>query len=108
MFLLFLFLGAVLLPGQLAVVGTDDGSKPNFVLIMTDDQDLMMDSLSYQPSVQNQFWKQGIFYSKHFCTMAQCCPSRVSMLTGKCGHNTNITSVTEPYGKGLVSQTRPD
>jgi arylsulfatase A-like enzyme len=72
---------------------------------MTDDQDLLLNSLDYQPAVKAHFREQGTFYKNHFCTMAQCCPSRVSLLTGKCGHNTNITSVTEPYGEAVFARS---
>ena len=61
-------------------------SKPNFILIMTDDQDLHMNSIQYQPSVQKEFAEQGTFFNKHYCTIAICCPSRVSFLTGKAAH----------------------
>jgi N-acetylglucosamine-6-sulfatase len=74
-------------------------SKANFILIMTDDQDLLMDSVNYQPSVQKHFVKQGTWFKKHFCTVALCCPSRVSYLTGKAAHNTNVTDVSAPYGE---------
>jgi hypothetical protein len=73
-------------------------TKPNFIFIMTDDQDLHMDSLKYMPAVQEHFGNSGTFHKKHYCTVSQCCPSRVSLLTGKAAHNTNVTSVTEPYG----------
>ncbi|KAI0151026.1 arylsulfatase precursor [Pestalotiopsis sp. NC0098] len=73
-------------------------SKPNFVFIMTDDQDMHLNSLAYQPSVQKHFAEQGTWFQKHFCTVSQCCPSRVSLLTGKAAHNTNVTDVTPPYG----------
>jgi N-acetylglucosamine-6-sulfatase len=73
--------------------------KPNFIFIMTDDQDLHLNSLDYQPSVQKHFAQQGTWFKKHFCTVALCCPSRVSLLTGKAAHNTNVTDVSAPYGK---------
>jgi len=73
-------------------------SGPNFVLIMTDDQDLHLGSLDYQPKVWKHFGEKGTFFKKHYCTMAVCCPSRVSFLTGKAGHNTNVTDVRPPYG----------
>ncbi|PVI05897.1 putative arylsulfatase [Periconia macrospinosa] len=72
--------------------------KPNFIIIMTDDQDLHLNSLDYQPAVQKHFTEQGSFYKKHYVTLAQCCPSRVSFLTGMAGHNTNVTDVFPPYG----------
>lgn len=77
----------------------DTTTKPNFIFIMTDDQDLHMDSLKYMPAVQKHFGNGGTFHEKHYCTVSQCCPSRVSLLTGKAAHNTNVTAVTQPYGK---------
>ncbi|KAM0714000.1 hypothetical protein Q7P37_010964 [Cladosporium fusiforme] len=73
-------------------------SKPNFIFIMTDDQDLHMDSLKYMPAVQAHFGNEGTFYERHYCTVSKCCPSRVSLLTGKAAHNTNVTAVSAPYG----------
>lgn len=78
---------------------SNDGARPNFVLIMTDDQDKLLNSVDYQPAVQKHFIEQGTAFEKHFCTMAQCCPSRVNFLTGRTGHNTNVTDVAAPYGK---------
>lgn len=78
---------------------SDHGAKPNFVIIMTDDQDKLLNSVDYQPAVQKHFAEQGTTFEKHFCTMAQCCPSRVSFLTGRTGHNANITDVVPPFGK---------
>ncbi|KAK5171835.1 uncharacterized protein LTR77_003471 [Saxophila tyrrhenica] len=73
-------------------------NQPNFIFIMTDDQDLHMNSIDYQPAVQKHFAAEGSFYSRHYCTISICCPSRVSLLTGKAAHNTNVTDVSLPYG----------
>ena len=73
-------------------------TKPNFIFIMTDDQDLHLNSIDYQASVQKHFAQEGTWFKKHFCTVALCCPSRVSLLTGKAAHNTNVTDVSAPYG----------
>ncbi|KAF7892718.1 uncharacterized protein EAF02_000256 [Botrytis sinoallii] len=35
---------------------------------------------------------------RHYCTTAICCPSRVTLWTGKNAHNTNVTDVAPPYG----------
>ncbi|KAF2278942.1 arylsulfatase-like protein [Westerdykella ornata] len=72
--------------------------RPNIVFILTDDQDLHLNSLSYMPFVQKHLIEQGTFYTRHFCTVALCCPSRVSLWTGKAAHNTNVTDVSPPYG----------
>ncbi|KAJ3479508.1 hypothetical protein NLG97_g8300 [Lecanicillium saksenae] len=72
--------------------------KPNIVFIMTDDQDKLMDSTAYQPLLKKYIADEGTTFNKHFCTVALCCPSRVSLLTGKAAHNTNVTDVQGPYG----------
>ncbi|OAA37401.1 arylsulfatase precursor [Metarhizium rileyi] len=64
---------------------------------MTDDQDVHLNSLDFQPSVQKHFIQQGTWLQKHFCTVSLCCPSRVSLLTGQAAHNTNVTDVALPY-----------
>lgn len=75
------------------------GKRPNFVFIMTDDQDLHMNSLDYQPTIRKYFSSQGVTYKNHFVTLSICCPSRVSLWTGMVGHNTNVTDVNPPFGK---------
>ncbi|KAK0713927.1 arylsulfatase-like protein [Lasiosphaeria miniovina] len=74
------------------------GSQPNIVFILTDDQDLHMNSLDYMPLVKKHLIDRGTQYRRHFCTTALCCPSRVSLWTGKQAHNTNVTDVNPPYG----------
>ncbi|KAI7228456.1 Arylsulphatase [Hortaea werneckii] len=72
--------------------------QPNMIFILTDDQDLHMDSLSYMPYLQEHLVKKGTSYGRHYCTVALCCPSRASLLTGKAAHNVNVTDVNPPYG----------
>lgn len=72
--------------------------KPNVIVIMSDDQDMLLDSLSVMPNVKSQIGNKGVTYKKHYCTVAWCCPSRVNFLTGKAAHNTNVTSLSPPYG----------
>ena len=72
--------------------------RPNIVFILTDDQDVHLDSLKFMPYVQKHLLNQGTYFSKHYCTTAVCCPSRATLWTGKAAHNTNITDVNPPYG----------
>ncbi|KAE8450080.1 hypothetical protein EG329_006861 [Mollisiaceae sp. DMI_Dod_QoI] len=72
--------------------------RPNIVVILTDDQDLHMDSISYMPLLKKHVIDQGTFYKSHYCTTAICCPSRVTLWTGRNAHNTNVTDVFPPYG----------
>lgn len=78
---------------------TQPETKPNFLFIMTDDQDLKLDSLSYTPLTMKHMAKKGTTFANHFVTTALCCPSRVSLLTGRQAHNTNVTDVNPPWGK---------
>ncbi|OTA23130.1 hypothetical protein BTJ68_14268 [Hortaea werneckii EXF-2000] len=81
-----------------ADVPRDTNKRPNMIFILTDDQDLHMDSLSYMPYLQEHLIKKGTSYDRHYCTVALCCPSRASLLTGKAAHNVNVTDVNPPYG----------
>lgn len=42
-----------------------------------------MNSMNAMPNVQKLLAEQGTTYNKHYCANALCCPSRVSLLTGK-------------------------
>ena len=76
----------------------DAATKLNVLFIMSDDQDLHMSSMSYMPKVGALLADKGTTFSNHYCTTALCCPSRISLLTGRCVHNTNVTNVRPPYG----------
>ncbi len=84
---------------------SSQSSRPNILFILTDDQDLHMNSLDYVPLIKKHLIDQGTLYRKHFCTTAICCPSRVSIFTGQLAHNTNVTDVFPPYGKGSYALT---
>ena len=71
---------------------------PNILFILTDDQDVHMDSLSYMPFLKQHITDEGTLFQRHYCTVALCCPSRVNMWTGKAAHNTNVTDLSPPYG----------
>jgi arylsulfatase len=86
------------LDAQGAAHAPGHSKKPNFVFILTDDQDLHLNSLDYMPKLQKLVADQGTIFERHFCTIAVCCPSRVSLMTGKLAHNTNVTDVVPPYG----------
>jgi arylsulfatase A-like enzyme len=73
--------------------------SPSIVFFLLDDLDYQLQSLDYLPFVQKHLVEKGTLYEKHFCTTALCCPSRVSLWTGKAAHNTNVTDVNPPYGR---------
>lgn len=81
------------------VIGLDARSKPNILFVITDDQDLELDSVAYTPLIQKHLRDKGTFFRNHFVTTSLCCPSRVSLWTGRQAHNTNVTDVKPPYGE---------
>lgn len=71
-------------------LGQTGTAQPNFVVVVTDDQDVA--SLSAMPNVQRLLQAQGTTFSNAFVSMAACCPSRVSMLRGQYAHNHGVLS----------------
>lgn len=54
-------------------------SKPNIIVILTDDQDLHLDSMNYMPGVKKYLTDEGTYFNHHFATISLCCPSRLQM-----------------------------
>ena len=80
-----------LLLALFSVIGTQDeqqplrknGARPNILFFLTDDQDVQMGSLDFMPRVKEHLIDKGLQFKHHYCTVALCCPSRVSLWTGK-------------------------
>ncbi len=65
-------------------------SLPNIVLFLTDDQDVLLDSLDYMPNLKNLITDQGTTFSYGFSAVPVCCPSRASLHSGLYQHNTRV------------------
>jgi N-acetylglucosamine-6-sulfatase len=63
-------------------------TRPNIVLVVTDDQ--RWDSLWAQPNVQSMVVSHGTNFRQGFVENPLCCPSRVTILTGKYSHTTGV------------------
>jgi len=68
--------------------------RPNFILIVTDDQ--VLKGLQYMPCVRAQLLDRGIFFSNTFCASPVCAPSRASIFTGQYLHHHGVTTNAEP------------
>ncbi|XP_032526947.2 N-acetylglucosamine-6-sulfatase-like [Danaus plexippus] len=61
--------------------------KPNFVVILTDDQDVVLDGMNPMQSVKRFIGNEGTTFTNSYVTSPICCPSRASFLTGLHVHN---------------------
>lgn len=75
-----------------------DPSKPNIILVITDDQDVRTGTLDYMPKLHASIAEQGVTFTHFYAPVSLCCPSRVSLLKGQYAHNHNVTYVSTPYG----------
>jgi len=73
-------------------------ARPNFVVILTDDQDLTLGSLGYMPRTRELIAQQGMTFSNYFVPLSLCCPSRATILTGLYPHNHKVYTNFPPDG----------
>lgn len=69
------------LPAFPAVADEPPAARPNFLLIISDDQ--RFDSLhGFMPQTEERIFARGIEFERAYATTSACCPSRSSMYTG--------------------------
>ncbi len=71
---------------------------PNIIFVLTDDQDVMLQSMDYMPNVKALLADQGATFSNFFVPLSLCCPSRTGILRGQFPHNHKIWANEPPYG----------
>ncbi|KAH3877270.1 N-acetylglucosamine-6-sulfatase-like [Dreissena polymorpha] len=69
------------------VLEAKDVTKPNFVFVLTDDQDITMGGQEPMVKTKALIGDQGIMFSNMFVSSPLCCPSRSSILSGRYVHN---------------------
>jgi len=78
---------------------------PSFVVIQTDDQTLDQlyatfgePKLQAMPNTLNMIAKRGMTFNRYYVSYPLCCPSRVSLLTGRYAHNNGVKGNIQPNG----------
>jgi N-acetylglucosamine-6-sulfatase len=85
-----------------------EGQRPNFVVIQTDDQTLDQLYATYtppggspipaMPNTLASIAGKGMTFNRYYVSYPLCCPSRVSLLTGRYAHNHNDRGNVPPNG----------
>jgi N-acetylglucosamine-6-sulfatase len=80
---------------------------PSFVVIQTDDQTLDQlytvfnaggVEIPTMPNTLSLIAGRGITFNRYYVSYPLCCPSRVSLLTGRYAHNHNVRGNVQPNG----------
>jgi N-acetylglucosamine-6-sulfatase len=98
--------GAAHDPGGAAAAA---GQRPSFVVIQTDDQTLDGLYAAYSaypgapatramPNTLRLIAGRGMTFNRYYVSYSLCCPSRVTLLTGRYAHNHNVRGNVPPEG----------
>jgi N-acetylglucosamine-6-sulfatase len=84
------------------------GKQPNIVVIQTDDQTIDQLYATFtppggapipaMPNTLASIAAKGITFNRYYVSYPLCCPSRVSLLTGRYAHNHNVRGNVPPNG----------
>ena len=86
------------------VVGDVSGTRPNILLIITDDQEKT--SMRAMPHTLKLFKRQGVDFNHGYVTTPLCCPARATMYSGLYAHNHGIltNNPNSQYGSTYLWQ----
>ncbi|HTU16237.1 MAG TPA: sulfatase [Solirubrobacterales bacterium] len=100
--------GGLTAAALVAVTGPAQASRPNIIVIQTDDQNhrtvkshFRGPSGRYQPTMPNTAGKifgKGTEFRNYYTATPVCSPSRASLLTGQYSHNSGLTGNGGPNG----------
>jgi N-acetylglucosamine-6-sulfatase len=71
-------------------------TRPNIVVIMTDDQ--TVESLRVMPQVRSLLEQHGVTFSTNIASYPLCCPARTTYYTGQYAHNHHVEYNVGPTG----------
>ncbi|HWW67659.1 MAG TPA: sulfatase [Solirubrobacterales bacterium] len=101
-------LAALAIGGERSHASAEGKPRPSFVVIQTDDQTLDQLYASYtppggvpivaMPNTLSLIADRGVTFNRYYVSYPLCCPSRVSLLTGRYAHNHNDRGNVPPEG----------
>ena len=74
------------------------GGQPNFLFVLTDDQDLASFNRRTMPNTYRLLVDQGTTFTRHYDATPLCCPSRAALQSGQYGHNNGVLNNKPGYG----------
>lgn len=74
----------------LASLDPDKRKRPNILLLLTDDQDVLLGGTANMPFFDQHLTQQGTTLRNFFVHTPICCPSRSSILSGQYLHNNGV------------------
>lgn len=86
----------LLLPLQIPAPAPATETRPNILVIMTDDQ--TVEEMRVLPKTQALLAAEGTTFANSFVSYSLCCPSRSTFLTGQFPHNHGVISNSFPNG----------
>lgn len=95
-------------PAAASKAGASAKQRPSFVVIQTDDQTLEQLYATFtapggapivaMPNTLELIAAKGVTFNRYYVSYPLCCPSRVSLLTGRYAHNHNVRGNVPPEG----------
>jgi N-acetylglucosamine-6-sulfatase len=91
-----LLLVAAVLAAAAPAAGAPARPRPNFVVIMTDDQ--AFTDMAAMPQTRRLIGDAGATFTRAYVSYPLCCPSRATFLTGRYAHNHGVRTNSPPEG----------
>jgi arylsulfatase A-like enzyme len=85
-------------PGPIAARPVAADTRPNILLVVTDDQRAGTVTPQVMPNIYRELVQHGFRFTRSFVTNPWCCPSRASILTGQYSHTNGVWTVGSPAG----------
>lgn len=73
------------------------GAQPNFLVVLTDDQNLASYDRRTMPRTVRLLGRPGTRFTDYVDATPLCCPSRAALLTGQYGHNNGVLNNVPGY-----------